>query len=76
MRIGKIVSGAEYRMDEQFQNLLIFRILIVFRIEFFFKFVNFSSCKILKFWPQGFAPSRINPNYPCLKKIFRVVGNK
>ena len=22
MRIGKIVSGAEYRMDEQFQNLV------------------------------------------------------
>ena len=33
MRIDKIVSGLEYQMDEQFQNLLIFGILIVFRIE-------------------------------------------
>ena len=33
MRISKIASGAEYRMDEQFQNLLIFRILIVFQIK-------------------------------------------
>ena len=33
MRIDKIASGAEYRMDEQFQNLSIFEILIVFRIE-------------------------------------------
>ena len=24
MRIGKILSGAEYRMDEQLQNLAIF----------------------------------------------------
>ena len=33
MKIGKIVNGAEYRMDEQFQNLLIFRIFITFQIE-------------------------------------------
>ena len=33
MRIGKIASSAEYRMDEQSQNLLIFGILIVFWIE-------------------------------------------
>ena len=33
MRIGKIASDAEYRMDEQFQNLLIFGILIVFQIK-------------------------------------------
>ena len=33
MKIGKIVIGAEYRMDEQFQNLLIFRILIIFQIK-------------------------------------------
>ena len=33
MRIGKIASGAEYRMDKQFQKLLIFWISIVFRIE-------------------------------------------
>ena len=32
-RIGKIASDAEYRMDEQFQNLLIFGILIVFQIK-------------------------------------------
>ena len=32
MRIGKIVSSADYRRDKQFQNLLIFRILIVFHI--------------------------------------------
>ena len=35
MRIGKIVSSAEYRMDEQFQNFIIFRISIVSRIEKF-----------------------------------------
>ena len=33
MRIGKIASSAEYRMDEQFQNLLIFEISIFFQIE-------------------------------------------
>ena len=32
MRIGKIASGAEYRMNEQFQNMLIFWISIVFWI--------------------------------------------
>ena len=32
MRTEKIVSRAEYRMDEQFQNLLIFEIFIVFQI--------------------------------------------
>ena len=30
MKIEKISNGAEYRMDEQFQNLLIFGILIIF----------------------------------------------
>ena len=30
MKIDKIANGAEYRMDEQFQNLLIFGILIIF----------------------------------------------
>ena len=30
MKISKIANGAEYRMDEQFQNLLIFGILIIF----------------------------------------------
>ena len=33
MRIGKIASGAEYRLDEQLQNFLIFGILIVFQIK-------------------------------------------
>ena len=33
MKTGKIPSGAKYRMDEQFQILLIFGILIVFGIE-------------------------------------------
>ena len=33
MRIGKIASGAEYRMDKQFLNLLIVWILIIFRIK-------------------------------------------
>ena len=32
MRIGKIASSAEYRMDKQFQNLLIFEISIIFQI--------------------------------------------
>ena len=32
-KIGKIENGAEYRMDEQFQNLLIFGILISFQIK-------------------------------------------
>ena len=30
MKIGKIENGAEYQTDEQFQNLLIFGILIIF----------------------------------------------
>ena len=33
MRIVKIASRAEYRMNKQFQNLLIFGISIVFQIE-------------------------------------------
>ena len=33
IKIRKIASGAEYRMDEQFQNLLIFEILIIFQIK-------------------------------------------
>ena len=39
MRTGKIASGAEYRMDEQFQNLIIFGILQGLK---FWKFVNFT----------------------------------
>ena len=33
MRIGKIASSAEYRMDKQFQNFSIFGISIVFKIK-------------------------------------------
>ena len=33
MKIGKITNGAEYRMDEQFKNLLILRILMICQIE-------------------------------------------
>ena len=32
MKIGQIVNGAKYRMGEQFENLLIFGILIIFQI--------------------------------------------
>ena len=33
MRIGKIASDEEYRMDERFQNFLTFGIFIVFQTE-------------------------------------------
>ena len=33
MRTGKITNSAEYRTEEQFQNLVIFGILIVFQIK-------------------------------------------
>ena len=33
IKIDKIANGAEYRMDEQFQNLLIFGILLTFQIK-------------------------------------------
>ena len=33
MKIGKISIGAEYRMDEHFQNFLLFGILIIFQIK-------------------------------------------
>ena len=33
MKIDKIANGAEYRMDEQFQNLVIFGILIILQIQ-------------------------------------------
>ena len=33
MRIDNIASSAEYRMDKQFQNLLIFGISIVFQVQ-------------------------------------------
>ena len=33
MRFDKIASGAEYRIDEQFKNLPIFGISIIFEIK-------------------------------------------
>ena len=33
LRIGKIASGAEYQMNEQFQNLPIFETSMVFQID-------------------------------------------
>ena len=33
IKISEIANGAEFRMDEQFQNLLIFGILIIFQIK-------------------------------------------
>ena len=33
MKIRKIVSGAEYRMDEHFQNFIILGILIIWQIK-------------------------------------------
>ena len=53
MRIGKIASAAEYRMDEKFQNLLIWNFdsfqiekfleicFVIFQVVRFWKFVNF-----------------------------------
>ena len=45
MKTGEIASGAEYRIAEQFQNLLIFGI---FQVLKFWKFVNFTISKIPK----------------------------
>ena len=33
MKIDKFANGAEYSIDEQFQNLLIFRILIISQMK-------------------------------------------
>ena len=33
MKISRISNGAEYRMDEQFQNLITFGILIILQIK-------------------------------------------
>ena len=41
MKISKIANGAEYRMDEQFQNLLIFGIVIIFQLKRKFKFLKY-----------------------------------
>ena len=43
MKTGEIPSSAEYRMDQQFQNLVIFGI---FQVLKFWKFVNFTIWKI------------------------------
>ena len=51
MRAGKITSGAEYRMDEQFQNLLIFGIFWSFEILEFFQVLKFW--KFFKSWNSG-----------------------
>ena len=57
MRVGGIASCAKYRIDEQFENLIIVGILIIFQFFFsififyvvkFLKFVNFPIRKILK----------------------------
>ena len=49
MRIGKIASGTEFRIDEQFQNFLIFGISIVFQIiKKLLKFVKLPIWEIQK----------------------------
>ena len=62
MRIGEITSSAEYRMGEQFQNLIIFKVKFLFfnlgknsinflifhcgKLQKFPKFYNFENHKI------------------------------
>ena len=41
MKISKIANGAEYRMDELFQNLLLFGILIILQIKKKLKFQKY-----------------------------------
>ena len=48
MRIGKIVSSAEYRMDKHFQNLLIFGIFIVGKWKK--NSANWLVFQIVKYW--------------------------
>ena len=43
MRIGKIASSAGYRIDKQFQNLIILGISIIFQIEKILKICQFSN---------------------------------
>ena len=51
MKIGKIAGGSEYRIDEELKNLPIFGVKFrFFKFKTFWKFVNFSDCKILKIW--------------------------
>ena len=48
MRIAKIASGAKYRIDEQFQNLLICGAKFWFsKLKENWKFVNFIILKTL-----------------------------
>ena len=55
MRIGNIASGAEYRVDEKFQNLPISGISIVFQYEIFLKICLFYNLENLKkFQPAKF----------------------
>ena len=48
MTIDKIASSTEYRMDEWFQNLLIFRISVVFEIEK--NSENLLVFQVVEFW--------------------------
>ena len=48
MKIDRIANSAKYRMDEQFQDLLIFGILIVFIIKKKFKLQKYLKFKIRK----------------------------
>ena len=49
MRIGKIASSVEFRMDEQFQNFPTFGTKFWFlKLNIFWKFINFTIWKIPK----------------------------
>ena len=43
MKNGETASGTEYRIDKQFRNLPIFRILKVFEIEKILKICSFPK---------------------------------
>ena len=51
MKIGNITSGAEYWMDEKFQNLSIFEIFILFQIKNSENMLIFQAVKFWKFVP-------------------------
>ena len=57
MRIGIIASDAEYRLNEPFQNLFIFGILIVFQIR---KFKKFWKLKKFPVWKISQYPKFYN----------------
>ena len=63
MRMGKVSSVAEYRMDEQFQNLPIFGISMVFQIK------KIEACQNLLIFQFGKFPIRKIP------KIFNLRNN-